>query len=169
MAVIHDKDPWGEPEAPRRGYRWLWLLLVLGMAVGVGGYIWRYTFEFEKVTVVSPRLTLTEGGEENLTVIDRETGPEVWFHVILRDTPINAVLPLTCEWIDPSGNVYHRNDYSTKTITRPDWPTHARCRIFPDAPSGRWHVRLVLRGRLLHQQGFVVWHKILDSKWGPSL
>ncbi len=163
MAVIHDRDPWGDTEAPRRRYGWFWLLLVLGVAGGIGYYVWNRDTSFPDVTADSGRLTTEADEKETLTVVDRRTGPEVWFRVVLRNAPVGAVLPLKVEWIDPSGKVYHRNRYETKPVALSDWPTHARCRIRADAPAGPWRVELSLQGRLLHQQSFEVRDRVAEE------
>jgi hypothetical protein len=104
--------------------------------------------DFGIVEAIDGRLN-RESEPGTVQEIDRDTAAEWWFRVTLDRVPLGARLPLVCEWRDPSGNVAHRNRYETKPVDHLPWETHARFRFPPDAPLGRWTVRLSLQERVL--------------------
>jgi hypothetical protein len=154
----HEFDPWADDKPQRRGCLWA-VVAVLLLAVA-GGLVWYYfdrkAAALAEVTAPAGRLTLAKDDGGNLKSVDRRDRPEMWFRVTLEDAPLGKELALTCEWVDSRGKVAQRNRYTTKTITRTTWPTHARCKLGADAPTGTWTVRLLLDGRELRSQTFEV-------------
>jgi hypothetical protein len=146
------------PPAPRPPYGCFLIAgLILLAGVGVAVYLYsRPSPSLEGITASAGRLTLEKDDGADLKWIDRKSGPELWYRVTLRDVPLGIQLDLQCDWIDPAGTVVHRNRYQTRTIDKAVWPTHAKCRIRPDAPTGTWTVKLSLEGRVLHSTTFEV-------------
>jgi hypothetical protein len=151
-------NPWREDGRPRWGCIATAAVAVVLVAGGI--YIWYHRDGRNQVDAAvnasAGRLTFEKDDGGNLAVIGRKGQPEVWYRVTLEDAPIGRELALTCEWVDPSGRVIHRNRYKTKEITRTPWPTHARYRLGPEAPLGTWRVRLLLDGRELRTLTFKV-------------
>lgn len=152
-------DPFAELESPRRPLR-PWLVALLALALAGAAFLWYHFTRKDRaraaVTASSGRLTLDRDDGGDLQSVDRRARPELWYRVKLEGAPVGERLRLRCEWVDPAGKVYHRNNYETRLIDSPDWPTHARCRLGPDAPAGTWTVRLSLEGRVLHSRTFEV-------------
>jgi len=46
-----------------------------------------------------------------------------------------------------------RNRYTTRRIDKAIWPTHARCHIRKDFPTGAWKVRLLMRRSISAETG----------------
>lgn len=141
----------GQDEAvgtPRRS-RWPLLLIVLGVGLGVAAWVFfsRHAHALDRVIATSGRLTLADDKGEDLKVVDRRAEPEVWFRVDLEQVPLDATLDLRCEWVAPDGRVMRRNRYMTRRIDRAVWPTHARCHILEDFPTGTWTVRLLIEAK----------------------
>jgi hypothetical protein len=155
-----EQQPWDEPQAQRPRSRWpLLLLLLLGLGLAlflIIRHFHRPEQQAPGVTASAGRLTAEKDDGKSLTVIDRRTGPEVWYRVTLENAPVGQRLKLVCDWIAPGGKVVHRNRYQTRAIDRATWPTHARYRFAPTAPTGTWTVRLSLDGRFLHELTFRV-------------
>jgi hypothetical protein len=76
--------------------------------------------------------------------------------VKLDNVTEDAVVPLVCEWIDPTQHLSHKNNYDTRPVTHQAWETHARCRFGPRARVGPWRVRMLVRDRVLHEMTFEV-------------
>jgi hypothetical protein len=143
---------------PRSPRPWIMLILVLGVVVagyGVSRIVGRAS-STSAVTASSGRLTLEKDDGGNITAVSRRERPELWFRVTLAGAPVGSKLTLTCDWVDPTANLAHRNRYKTRAIDRPSWPTHARFRVGPGSPTGTWTVRLSLDGRVLRTTTFEV-------------
>ncbi len=110
----------------------------------------------EHVSASKTRITLEEDTQQNLTEIDRETSPTVYFQVTLKAPPLGEKLSLACEWIDPHGQVAHRNRYETKLIDHENWNTHCRDTFDPGSPTGTWTVAMSLDRRQLARTSFVL-------------
>jgi hypothetical protein len=143
--------------APRR-FRWLPLLLVVGVALAVAAWVFfsRHAHALDSVVATSGRLTLAEDKGDDLKVVHRQDEPEVWFRVDLEEVPLDAELDLRCEWVAPDGRVMRRNRYTTRRIDRAVWPTHARCRIRKDFPTGTWTVRLLLDAKYFRPERLLI-------------
>jgi hypothetical protein len=65
-------------------------------------------------------------------------------------------LSLSCNWIDPSGQIVHQNRYQTKEITTPIWNTFCRHNLGSEMPVGTWKVEAFLGDRRLSDATFEV-------------
>lgn len=110
----------------------------------------------KRITAPLDRLTLAEDDGGNLSTVSRQTPVEVFYRVTLSAAPVNQKLSLSCNWIDPRGQIVHQNHYQTKTIARPIWQTHCRYTIGSSAPVGTWKVEAFLGDRLLSDATFDV-------------
>jgi hypothetical protein len=127
--------------------------VVAVMLVGTNLLFQNQVAKLTKIYVTQDRITLVQNGE-NLTKISK--GVEIAYRVTLSEAPINQKLNLTCNWLDPQGQVAHANRYDTKNITTPIWNTTCRYQIPTDAMLGNWKVRILVGDRLLKQTSFEV-------------
>ena len=121
--------------------------------VGTSLFFQNQTAKLLKITASQDRVVLVQSGE-NSTAIDR--GSEISYQVTLKDAPINERLNLTCNWLDPQGQITHTNRYDTKNITTPIWNTQCRYQSPTNAATGAWKVQILAGDRLLKQAPFDV-------------
>jgi hypothetical protein len=107
-----------------------------------------------KVGVSSDRITLVQDQGENLKVVNK--GNEIAYRVTLSNAPVGAKLDLSCNWLNPTGQVSHSSRFETKNITTPTWNTQCRYQLPVDAATGAWQVQLKTGERLLKQAPFDV-------------
>lgn len=108
------------------------------------------------VSVYTNRLTLAQDRGSNLTTIDRRTNPQIYYRVTLNNAPIGQKLSLSCNWIDPNGQIAHQNRYQTRSIDRTVWQTYCFYPLNPAAIAGPWKVQMLLEGRTLSTASFTV-------------
>lgn len=109
-----------------------------------------------RVTAERDRITLVQDDGGDLSTVLRQTSGEVVYRVTLSDAPVGQKLSLSCNWMDPNGQIVHQNRYQTKEITTPVWNTICRHTIGSAAPVGMWKVQMLLGDRLLSDATFVV-------------
>jgi hypothetical protein len=128
------------------------------VALGVAAWLFfsRHAHALDSVVATSGRLTLAEDKGGDLKGVGRQDEPEVWFRVDLEEVPLDAELELRCEWVAPDGQVMRRNRYTTRRIDRAVWPTHARCHIRKDFPTGTWTVRLWIEGKYFRRERLLI-------------
>jgi hypothetical protein len=128
------------------------LLVILGAIFFVTS---RRAAIFSRISVDQDRITRTTDDGGNLSKVVRD-GEDAVYHVVLQNVPINERLSLSCKWIDPSGRVFHENNWETRLTDKSTWPTSARCKIGPAAQAGTWTVEMSLRSRVLKTTTFQV-------------
>ncbi|NJK75209.1 MAG: DUF3859 domain-containing protein [Microcoleus sp. SU_5_6] len=139
-----------------------WIVGVLAVAVGaipialVGFYIYQNEQAIDRVSVQQNRITLVQDKGDNLTVISRQNNPEIFYRVTLKDAPIGKKLSLSCDWIDPSGQIVKQNSYQTREIDKTIWNTRCRYQIGNAAASGNWQVKMFLNKRAIGTTSFEV-------------
>jgi hypothetical protein len=109
-----------------------------------------------RVIAQSNRITLAQDDGGNLTKISRQTNRQIFYRVTLSNAPVGQKLSLSCNWIDPSGQIVHQNRYQTKEITTPIWNTFCSHNINSASASGTWKVQAFLGDRLLSDASFNV-------------
>jgi hypothetical protein len=109
-----------------------------------------------RVTAQRDRITLIQDDGGTLNTVSRQANPEVFYRVTLADAPVGQKLSLSCDWIDPSDQIVHKNQYQTKEITTPVWNTVCRHQIGAAALVGQWKVRAWLGDRPLSDATFDV-------------
>jgi hypothetical protein len=107
------------------------------------------------VSAQQDRITL-ESNNGNLKNISRQSNAELFYRVTLKDAPIGKKLSLSCNWIDPSGQVVKQNNYQTREIQTSVWDTFCRYSINSTATVGNWQVEMFLEGRKISEETFVV-------------
>ena len=115
----------------------------------------RHQQAIAQVSVVASRVTVGQDNS-NPPQIDPKSNPQVFYRVTLEDAPVGSRLSLGCDWIDPSGQIVHQSRYQTKAIDREVWNTYCYYSLSPNATTGTWEVKMMLEGRSLSSQSFVV-------------
>ncbi|WP_413173962.1 DUF3859 domain-containing protein [Anabaena azotica] len=106
------------------------------------------------VSVQQDNITLADN--RNLQSVSRQSNPELFYRVILKDAPIGKKLSLACNWIDPSGQVVKQNNYQTREIKTSVWDTYCRYTLNSAAPAGNWKAEMLLEGRKISEKTFAV-------------
>ncbi len=120
---------------------------------GTSLFFQNQTDRLSKITASQDRITLIQSGESSKTIVK---GSEIFYQVTLKDAPINEKLNLTCNWLDPQGQITHTNRYDTKNITTAVWNTQCRYQIPANAATGAWKVQILAGDRLIKQAPFEV-------------
>jgi hypothetical protein len=107
------------------------------------------------VSAQQDKITL-KSNNENLKNISRQANSELVYRVTLKDAPIGKKLNLSCNWIDPNGQVVKQNNYQTREIKTSVWDTFCRYSVNPTTPVGNWQVQMLLEGRKISEATFVV-------------
>jgi hypothetical protein len=106
------------------------------------------------LTAQQDRITLADNA--NINTISRQSQPELFYRVTLKDAPIGKKLSLSCNWVDSSGQVVKQNNYQTREVKTSIWETQCRYTINPNANLGNWKVEMFLDGRKISDESFVV-------------
>jgi hypothetical protein len=109
-----------------------------------------------RVTAIRDRITLNQDNGGNLNTVPRQNNGEIFYRITLSDAPVGQRLSLSCNWIDPSGQLVHQNRYQTKEITTPIWNTFCRHTLGSEMPVGTWKVEAFLGDRRLSDATFEV-------------
>ena len=109
-----------------------------------------------RVMAQRDRVTLNQDNGGNLSTIRRQNGGQIFYRITLSDAPVGQRLSLSCNWIDPSGQIVHQNRYQTKEITTPIWNTFCRHQLGSEMPVGTWKVEAFLGDRRLSDATFEV-------------
>ncbi|MEH2192226.1 MAG: DUF3859 domain-containing protein [Nostoc sp.] len=109
-----------------------------------------------RVSAQQDRITLVSNTGGDLKTISRQTNPEVFYRVTLKDAPLGKKLALSCNWVDPSGQIVKQNNYQTREINTSVWDTQCRYTINSAATVGNWKVQMFLEGRQISDETFEV-------------
>lgn len=110
---------------------------------------------FARINADSGRITRTTDSGDNLSTVTRN-GEEVIYHVTLRNAPTGERLALSCNWIAPNGQIFKQNQWQTREIDKPVWPTSCKCQPGAAAEKGTWQVEMKLGDRVLSSTTFQV-------------
>jgi hypothetical protein len=139
-----------------------WIVGVLAVLVGTipialtSFYIYQNERAIDRVSVQQNRITLVQDNGDNLTVISRQNSQEIFYRATLKDAPIGKKLSLSCDWIDPGGQIVKQNRYQTREIDKSIWNTHCRYQIGNTAATGNWQVKMFLKNRTIGTASFQV-------------
>lgn len=145
--------------AQQRRRRWLWgggIAMVAAIFVGYTLIGQNQQQQLSKVVAQADRVTLTQDDGSSRQEIDRQGNNQVFYRVTLADATVGQSLSLSCNWIDPSGQVAHQNRYQTKTITTPVWQTVCRNSIGPTTTLGTWQVQAFVGDRQISSAKFTI-------------
>ena len=144
----------------QRRRRWLAAGVSVVVGLGLASSLWigrRHHEQLARVVAQGDRITLHQDDGGNLSrVTPKAGGSELVYRNTLANAPVAEQLNISCRWTDPSGQVVHQNQYRTKTITTPVWPTYCRYTIGPKSPPGAWTVTAFLGDRQLNAATFTV-------------
>jgi hypothetical protein len=133
--------------------------VIAAVAIAIMGTfftIQQHNSVLERVSAQRNRVTLTPDDGNNLRNISRQNSPEVFYRVTLKDAPIGQKLDLTCNWIDPNGQIVKQNRYQTREIDKSIWDTQCRYMIGSASTPGKWKAQIFLQGRQLSETEFEV-------------
>ncbi|MEL7037579.1 MAG: hypothetical protein AAFO04_18435 [Cyanobacteria bacterium J06592_8] len=142
--------------------RWIvWGVGITLLITMTGGTLWFNNRQNAIANVYAnsaqSRLTLTRKDKiSNITVINREENPLIYYQVKLQQAPMDRQLSLKCNWINPLGQIEHQNNYSTRSIDKEVWNTRCRHQFSPVSPTGTWRVQMLLNNRILSETEFIV-------------
>ena len=128
----------------------------VGAIALTGFYIYQNEQAIDRVSIQQNRITSVQDDGGNLTVISRQKNPEIFYRATLKDAPIGKKLSLSCDWIDPSGQIVKQNRYQTREIDKPIWNTQCRYQIGNAAATGNWQVKMFLENRAIGSTSFQV-------------
>ncbi|WP_293146367.1 MULTISPECIES: DUF3859 domain-containing protein [unclassified Microcoleus] len=129
---------------------------VAGAIAITGFYIQQSQQALDRISVQQNRITSVQDDGGNLTVISRQNNPEIFYRTTLKDAPLGKKLSISCDWIDPSGQVVKQNRYQTREIDKPIWNTQCRHQIGTAAATGNWQVKMFLENRAIGSKSFQV-------------
>lgn len=146
-------------EVKQRRNFWLISVVVAALVVVIPSAIYfnqQRTAVLSRISPQQDRISLVSDDGGNLKTITRQSNPEVFYRVTLKDAPIGKKLSLSCTWIDPTGVIVKQNNYQTREINTNVWNTHCRYTINSAAPVGDWTVKMFLEGRMISDETFEV-------------
>jgi len=139
--------------------RWIAGGVIASLVVAIAGttvFIQQNQQAIARVSSAQSQIALTQDGSSTLKEVNRQASPLIYYRVTLKDAPIGKKLSLSCDWIDPSGQVVHQNRWETQTINKAVWSTHCRYQFSPAASPGNWKVQMSLGERTLSTTSFTV-------------
>ncbi|NDJ21427.1 DUF3859 domain-containing protein [Nostoc sp. B(2019)] len=145
-------------EVQQRKNRWILSGVVGSLLVAVACiifFIQQQNSVLSRVSAQQDRLTLADNSSSTNT-ISRQNNPEVFYRVTLKDAPLGKKLALSCNWIDPNGQIVKQNRYQTREINTSVWDTYCRYPINSAATVGNWRVQMFLEGRQISDETFEV-------------
>ncbi|OYD88211.1 DUF3859 domain-containing protein [Nostoc sp. 'Peltigera membranacea cyanobiont' 213] len=146
-------------EVQQRRNRWIAsgvVALLIILSASTIFFIRQQNSALSRVSAQQDRITLVQNTGGDLKTISRQTNPEVFYRVTLKDAPLGKKLALSCNWIDPSGQIVKQNKYQTREINTSVWDTQCRYPINPAATVGNWQVQMFLEGRQISDETFEV-------------
>lgn len=130
--------------------------VVVGAIALTGFFIQQSRQAIDRISVQQNRITSVQDDGGNLTVVSRQNNPEIFYRTTLKDAPLGKKLSISCDWIDPSGQVVKQNSYQTREIDKSIWNTHCRYKIGAAAATGKWQVKMFLESRAIGSTSFEV-------------
>lgn len=146
-------------EVQQRRNRWITsgvVAVLVILSASTIYFIQQHNSELSRVSAQQDRITLISNTGGDLKTIYRQTNPEIFYRVTLKDVPLGQKLALSCNWIDPSGQIVKQNSYQTREINKAVWDTQCRYTINPSAIVGNWKVQMLLEGRQISDETFEV-------------
>jgi hypothetical protein len=154
MVQVQRKEALAQQQQRNRGIAIASIAALVAIVIGTGLFFQNRSATTAKINVSQDRITLAQDGGENLNPVAK--GSEIVYRVTLNEAPVGEKLNLTCNWIDPAGQIVRTNRYETKNITTPVWNTACRYQMPIAAPTGAWKVQILAGDRLLKQAPFEV-------------
>lgn len=146
-------------EVRQRRQRWVAIAVVVGLMGAIATttvYVQHRQQVYSQISTYQSRITLSQDTGGNLTTIDAQTNPQVFYRVTLNNAPIGDKLSLRCDWIDSNNQVAHQNRYSTRKIDKSVWTTYCYYPFKQNSVTGTWKVQMSLGDRVLSSTSFRV-------------
>lgn len=138
----------------------LWMggaAVVLLFAVVFGMWFWssRQAAALARITADTGRITLAADQGQSLSSVTAN-GQEYFYRATLRDVPLGKKLQLSCDWLNPAGQVVHQSNWETRVTDKAVWETQCRCQLGQNAAKGDWKVAMKLGDRVVSSANFKV-------------
>ena len=138
----------------------IWACVVSGILAAllvISLVTWRSTHNasLQKIQVQSAQVTCEIDNGGNNQTITRD-GKDVFYRVTLSDVPLGENLPMSCNWIDPTGKIFSQNRWETRSTNKEIWATHCRCQLGSATPTGNWKVEMKIGDRIVSAGDFKV-------------
>ncbi len=130
-------------------------ILIMAIAATTVYTVTRQT-TFAQITAYSSNVTLAQDQGIPVNIVDRQTNPTAYYRVTLTNAPLGEKLSLTCNWIDPSGQIAHQSQYQTRQVDRNPWPTYCYYEFNSTAKTGSWQVEMRLGDHIISKNTFTV-------------
>jgi hypothetical protein len=130
-------------------------VVVVAIAAGIF-FIQQNNSTLAKVSAQQDRISFLQDDGTSIKTISRQENKELLYRVTLKDAAIGKKLKLSCDWINPSGQVVKQNSYETREITKSIWDTQCRYTMNAAAMPGQWKVQMLIEGRILSDETFEV-------------
>jgi hypothetical protein len=143
----------------QRRQRWIMGGAIASVVVAIAGmtvFMQQQNQSLARVAAQQSCVALAQDGCNERASLSRQTSPDVFYNVTLKDAPVGKKLSLTCDWIAPGGQVVKQNRYETRPIDTAVWMTHCRYKLDAAAPVGTWQVKMRLDDRPLSDTNFDV-------------
>lgn len=142
--------------AQNRRRRWLVLGAIAAIGLFVGGFLLWHQHQYQALSRISAQTDQVTLQADDRPVRQIARPAPLAYQVTLQDVPVGQQLSLRCDWINPTGQVVHQNQYQTKPVTTAVWPTHCRYTVGADAMPGTWTVKMWQGDRVLSDASFEV-------------
>ncbi len=93
------------------------------------------------------RILLSNDYGKYFVVFNLQERPHLYYRVTWQNPPKDKKLSLSCDWIDPTGQVVHQNLYQTKLISHNVWTSACSYQLGDKAKPGTWQVKMSLGDR----------------------
>lgn len=112
--------------------------------------------KLDNITIYNSSLSLSQVQNDNLKQVNRNSVSEIFYRVTLQNAPVGSTLSLSCNWLDPTGQIAHQNRYQTRTIDKEVWHTYCRYTLDNTTRVGQWQVEMRLGNKILSRNTFEV-------------
>jgi hypothetical protein len=156
MVQLHRREALAVQQKRRR---WIIGSAVGAIALAIAGIAFFFQQQHQilsQVGVQQDRITLVRDNGESLTSFTRQSKPELFYRVTLKDAPLGQKLSISCNWIAPNQQIVHQNRYQTKEVTTPIWNTFCHHQLGSTSPVGNWKVQILLKNHPLGEETFDV-------------
>lgn len=145
-------------QVKQRRNRWIVGAIVATAIVAIPSILYFLNHQqqtLNRVSVQRDRITL-QADSSDVQTVSRQSNPDLYYRVVLKDAPIGQKLSLSCEWIDPNQQIVKQNRYETQEIRTALWNTYCHYPIGTTAIPGTWTVQMRLNDRPISDASFTV-------------
>jgi len=155
-------------EVKKRRSKWIvmgTISVVSVIVLAIGFFNQKQANLLTKVSVQQDKIILSSQSDaKNVTTekilpkdaINPQSNSEILYVVTLKDAPLGRKLSMSCNWINPQGEIVKQNNYQTREIKTSVWETRCRYSVDTDVSTGNWQVEMFLENREISQEQFVI-------------